>query len=200
MEVQQQSGKRRLGAHTRLRKTQRRNIFAGGAPLGGEAGAQASAIPPGDAKLREFVADLYAAMSMMRLLRQEIAATLSLTSAEYSVLLAVWYLERENEMTVRAIADHLHVAAAYVTSEITRLVKNGLLTKKPDKLDRRAVGVRLTKAARELLSQLEPMLREINRPLFNGLSVRDLATVHRFLQGIIEHGHEAIKTAERFQS
>jgi DNA-binding MarR family transcriptional regulator len=189
-----------LGARTKSRKNPRRNVFSDGAPLGGEALAQASAIPPGDAKLREFVADLYAAMSVMRLLRQEIASTLSLTSAEYSVLLAVWYLERENEMTVRAIADHLHVAAAYVTSEITRLVKNGLLTKKPDKLDRRAVGVRLTKAARDLLSELEPMLREINRPLFNGLSVRDLATVHRFLQGIIEHGHEAIKTAKGFQS
>ncbi len=199
MKVRPQSGKR-LGARTRSRKKPRRNVIPDGAPLREETRAKASGIPPGDAKLREFVADLYAAMSMMRLLRQQIASTLSLTSAEYSVLLAVWYLEREDEMTVRAIADHLHVAAAYVTSEITRLVKNGLLTKKPDELDRRAVGVRLTNAGRELLSELEPMLREINRPLFNGLSVRDLATVHRFLQGIIEHGHEAIKAAEGFQS
>jgi DNA-binding MarR family transcriptional regulator len=200
LKVQRKLGKRRLSARTKLKNSSRRITFADSASQRRDARLQANAIPPGDAKLREFVADLYAAMSMMRLLRQEIASTLSLTSAEYSVLLAVWYLERENEMTVRAIADHLHVAAAYVTSEITRLVKNGLLTKKPDKLDRRAVGVRLTKAARDLLSELEPMLREINRPLFNGLSVRDLATVHRFLQGIIEHGHEAIKTAKGFQS
>ena len=31
---------------------------------------------------------------------------------------------------MRAIADHLHVAAAYVTSEVSRLVARGLLTKK----------------------------------------------------------------------
>jgi DNA-binding MarR family transcriptional regulator len=161
---------------------------------------QASAIAPGDAILREFVADLYAAMSMMRLLRQEIASTLALSSAEYSVLLAVWYLERDKEMTVRAIADHLHVAAAYVTSEVGRLVDKGLLTKKPDQSDRRAVGVGLTKAARDMLSALEPMLRQINRPLFTGLSVRDLATVHRFLRAIIEHGHEAIGSARSFRS
>ncbi|MBN8964351.1 MAG: winged helix-turn-helix transcriptional regulator, partial [Rhizobiales bacterium] len=90
------------------------------------AALQVNALPPDDATLREFMADLYAAMSMMRLLRQEIAATLSLSSAEYSVLLAVWYLEREGEMTVRAIANHLHVAAAYVTSEVGRLVDKGL--------------------------------------------------------------------------
>jgi hypothetical protein len=35
------------------------------------------------------MADMYAAMSLMRLLRQEIASALSLSSAEYSVLLAV---------------------------------------------------------------------------------------------------------------
>jgi DNA-binding MarR family transcriptional regulator len=179
-----------------------RQAVAGGAGLSGRGSArlQASAIAPDDARLREFVADLYAAMSMMRLLRQEIASTLSLTAAEYSVLLAVWYLERGKEMTVRAIADHLHVAAAYVTSEINRLVEKGLLAKKPDRLDRRAVGVGLTKSGRDLLAALEPMLREINRPLFTGLSVQDLATVHRFLRGIIEHGREAIAGAQRFRS
>ena len=49
---------------------------------------------PGRLAASRVVADLYAAMAMMRLLRHEIAASLSLTSAEYSVLLAVWYLER----------------------------------------------------------------------------------------------------------
>jgi DNA-binding MarR family transcriptional regulator len=161
---------------------------------------RASEIPPGDTRLREFVADFYAAMSMMRILRQEIASTLSLTSAEYSVLLAVWYLERKKEITVRAIADHLHVAAAYVTSEVSRLVARGLLTKRRDKFDRRAVGVGLTKAARDLLSRLEQILSDINRPLFSGLSFRDLATVHRFLRAVIGNGHDAIRAAQGFES
>lgn len=177
-----------------------RRVVAGTAEPPAKATVQATAIAPDDSRLREFVADLYASMSIMRLLRQEIASSLSLSSAEYSVLLAVWYLEREKEMTVRAIADHLHVAAAYVTSEINRLVQKGLLTKKPDPTDRRAVGVRLTRTARTLLSQLGPMLREINRPLFKGLTFEDLETVHRFCQGIIAHGEEAVRTARSFQS
>jgi len=155
----------------------------------------AGEVPPADTRLREFVADFYAALSLMRILRQEIASTLALTSAEYSVLLAVWYLERKGEMTVRAIADHLHVAAAYVTTEVSRLVAKGFLTKKRDRVDRRAVGVRLTNAARNLLSRLEHVLSDVNRPLFSGLSFQDLAAVHRFLRAIIENGPEAIRTA-----
>lgn len=192
--------KRRARAHVNLRGASRRHVDAEGAFRDLDTNLRASEIPPGDTRLREFVADFYAAISMMRILRQEIASTLSLTSAEYSVLLAVWYLERKKEITVRAIADHLHVAAAYVTSEVSRLVAKGLLTKTRDKLDRRAVSVGLTKRARDLLGRLERILGDINRPLFSGLSFRDLASVHRFLRAIIENGPDAISVAQRFES
>jgi DNA-binding MarR family transcriptional regulator len=164
-------------------------------------GASRSAkdIPVNDAKMRTFIADMYAAMSLLRLLRQEIASTLSLSSAEYSVLLAVWYLERGSDMTLRAIADHLHVAAAYVTAEVGKLVEKGLLTKKPDPLDRRAVAVELTPTSRELLSRLGLMLRDINAPLLAGISVRDLDTVHRFFRGIISRGYDAVNVARGFR-
>jgi MarR family transcriptional regulator, organic hydroperoxide resistance regulator len=161
-------------------------------------GRSAKDIPVDDAKMRTFIADMYAAMSLLRLLRQEIASTLSLSSAEYSVLLAVRYLERGSDMTLRAIADHLHVAAAYVTAEVGRLVDKGLLTKRPDPLDRRAVAVELTAASRELLSRLGPMLRDINDPLLAGISSHDLDTVHRFFRGVISHGYEAISVARGF--
>ena len=152
-----------------------------------------------DAKMRTFIADMYAAMSLLRLLRQEIASVSSLSSAEYSVLLAVWYLERGSDMTLRAIADHLHVAAAYVTAEVARLVDKGLLTKKPNPLDRRALVVGLTAASRELLRRLGPMLHDINAPLFAGISLRNLDTVHRFFRGVISHGDDALSVARSFR-
>jgi DNA-binding MarR family transcriptional regulator len=168
-----------------------------GSPVSG-ASTLADALEPDASELREFIADFYAAMSLMRLLRQEIAAALSLTAAEYSVLLAVWYLQPEGKMTVRAISEHLHVAAAYVTSEITRLVEKGLLTKEPHPSDGRAVGVALTKASRGIFIQLGPMLRAVNAPLFQGINRRDFDTVHRFLSNIIEHGYDAIRVARTY--
>jgi DNA-binding MarR family transcriptional regulator len=170
------------------------------ATRGRRADLQASKLPPDGAVLREFVADLYAAMSVMRLLRQELASSLSLSTAEYSVLLAVWYLEREGKMTVRAIAEHLHVAAAYVTSEVGKLVDKGLLSKRPDPKDRRAVSVRLSKPARRVLTRLAALLRDVNEPLFEGISYRDLLTVHRFLRGIIDHGYDATRVAQGYRA
>jgi DNA-binding MarR family transcriptional regulator len=163
-------------------------------------GRSAQDIPAEDAKLRMFVADMYAAMSLLRLLRQEIASVLSLSSAEYSVLLAVWYLERGSDLTLRAVADHLHVAAAYVTGEVTRLVDKGLLKKTPDPVDRRAVGVELTASAREMLVPLAPMLRDVNASLLAGVSVHELDPVHRFFRAIIANGYDAIDTARRFKA
>ena len=175
--------KRKVRPRVGVRSPQPRRARQAAPLLGkGHQMALVDSLEPDDAALREFIADLYAAMSMMRLLRQEVAAALCLTSAEYSVLLAVWYLEREGEMTVRAISDHLHVAAAYVTSEVARLVGKGLLVKRPHPIDRRAVGVALTKAARDVFRRLGPMLRDINGPLLKGVYYRDLVTVHQFCE------------------
>jgi DNA-binding MarR family transcriptional regulator len=194
---------------TRSRPSARRKVASRAAPKAAtaprqsrdrKAGLRASALPPDDAMLREFMADFHAAMSVMRLLRQEIASTLQLTYAEYSVLLGVWYLEREGTMTVRAIADHLHVAAAHVTAEVGKLVERGLLAKEIDRFDRRAVGVGLTKAARDVFQRLAPMLRDINVHLFAGVYYRELLTVHRFLRSIIEHGYDAIKVSEAYRA
>jgi DNA-binding MarR family transcriptional regulator len=184
-----------------------RSSRAGGAPRRAGRASQsqqsqsrsAQEIPADDAKLRIFMADMYAAMSLMRLLRQQIASALSLSSAEYSVLLAVWYLERGNDLTLRAIADHLHVAAAYVTAEVGRLADKGLLTKRPDPVDRRAISVELTAASRELFAPLAPLLRDVNAPLLAGISLDDLDIVHRFFKGIIANGYEAIGVARSFK-
>ena len=116
--------------------------FAAAKRVRKNAGTPVEQLAPDDQVLREFVADLFAAFSMMRILRQHIARTVDLSSAEFSVLLAVWHLERQGDMTVRAIANHLHVAAAHVTTEIGKLVAAGLLIKTSHPSDKRAIGNR----------------------------------------------------------
>jgi hypothetical protein len=40
------------------------------------------------------------------------------------------------------------------------------------------------------------MLRNVNSPLFTGISYRDLQIVHRFVRNIIEHGYDSIRAAQ----
>jgi DNA-binding MarR family transcriptional regulator len=161
--------------------------------LSRKAGTPADKLAPEDQALREFIADLYAALSIMRLLRGQIGRTLALSSAQFSVLLGVWHLERRGEPTVKAIADHLHVAAAHVTAEIGGLVEAGLLAKSAHPRDKRAVEIALTRKGRELFQRIMPMLREINDHLFAGISYGEIAMVRRFLAGIIAHGPAALR-------
>ena len=159
---------------------------------------RADELPPEDAMLREFMADFHAAFSVMRLLRQHIAAAVSLSSAEWSALLAVWYLERKGEVTVSGVADHMHVAAAYVTSEISKLVERGLLVKTPHPTDGRSAGINLTDAGREVFKLAAPMLRDVNMHLLSGVLHRDLINAHKFIRGIIAHGYDAIGAADTY--
>jgi DNA-binding MarR family transcriptional regulator len=141
--------------------------------------------------MRELIADLYAAVAIMRRLRGQIARTLAVSSAQFSVLLGVWHLQRHGEPTVKAIADHLHVAAAHVTAEIGGLVEAGLLAKSAHPRDRRALEIALTGKAHALFRRTMPMLREINGHLFAGISYGEIAMVRRFLAGIIVNGPAA---------
>src|ERR1700737_3501635 len=117
---------RRIAVQQRSRKrTTGRARPASQLRLSRKASTPADKLAPEDQALREFIADLYAALSIMRLLRGQIGRTLALSSAQFSVLLGVWHLERRGEPTVKAIADHLHVAAAHVTAEIGGLCGGG---------------------------------------------------------------------------
>src|SRR5204862_8190508 len=93
-----------------------------------------------------------------------------------------------------------YVATAYVTPEASRLGAKGLLTKKRDWGARCVLRFGLTKRGRAVLTLLERILGDVNRPLFSGLSFRDLTSVHRFLRAIIENGSDAIRAAQRFES
>jgi DNA-binding MarR family transcriptional regulator len=155
-------------------------------------------LAPDDAVLREFVSDFYAAMSLMRSMRRALAGTVNLTSSEFSVMLAVWYLQRSGDTTVRAIANHLHVAAAHMTAEIGKLVNAGLLDKRPHPTDGRALGIYLTKAGQQMFRRLSPILRNVNDDLFAGINYADMVIVHRFLRRIIAQAPAAVRIAEGY--
>jgi len=153
-------------------------------------------LAPAAAELREFISDFTAAGARMRELRRALAESLGLTVAEHAVLLGLWYCERRAGTTVRALADHMHIAAAHVTAEVNKLEKAGLVEKRPSEADRRAVDLRLSREGRARLDRLEPLLSDVNTALFAGLSLADMRTVHRLFKTVIEQSPQATRIAE----
>lgn len=153
-------------------------------------------LAPDDAGLREFISDFSAAGTLMRQLRQRLAATLDLSVAGHSVMLGLWHCERHGDTSVRNLADHLHVAAAHVTAELGKLARAGLVIKRPSASDGRAVNVQLSPKGHKLLDRLAPLLGEVNLSLFANVRFGDMRTAHRFFRLLIEQAPQAIRVAD----
>lgn len=139
-----------------------------------------------DDNFREFMVLLYAMSSRLQTLRRHIAKALSISAAEFGVLMAIAHLEKDSEVKIREIADHLHIAAAHVTAKVGLLEKQGLVSKTADSKDARAVSVQLTPAALDRLNQIAPSLRKINDTLFQGLSRGEFLIVSEFMCRFID--------------
>lgn len=157
-------------------------------------GVEALLVAGNDQAFRDFVADLFAAASGMLAVRRGLGKATGLTGSEIAMLLAIRRLQGETaSVGVRAIAEHLHVAGPHVTAEIGKLVEAGLVEKRTDKADNRAVDIRLTTEGRQALRRLTPLVRAANDVLFAGMTETEMAHVHRFLRRIVATSAEAVR-------
>ena len=130
-----------------------------------------------DAAFRQMVHDLLAFSARLEEVRSRFGSYIGLTGIQYTILISVRYLEGREGVGVRAVADHLTLSGAFVTIETTKLVKLGLLEKRPNTQDRRRVLLNVSPRGRDLLDQLAPVQREINDVLFESLDARSFASI-----------------------
>jgi DNA-binding MarR family transcriptional regulator len=152
-----------------------------------------------DLKFRELIADLFAAAAGMLALRRALATSVGLSAAEYAILLATWHLQKKGPVGINTLAGQLHVAAANVTAEVGKLVKKGILDKRPHPRDTRAVLIQLTAKGNAILSELTPLLRRINDRLFSGVTANGIEAVASFLHHIADETPNSIRLAKSFK-
>jgi DNA-binding MarR family transcriptional regulator len=128
----------------------------------------------------------------MQSLRRALAKSVGLSAAEFSVLLATWYLQRRGPVGITAIARHLHVASAHVTAEVGNLVSANLIKKTQDSKDTRAVILMMSKQGEEVLAELAPLLRRINDRLFSGNTANATNVVAKFLKHVADESTNSV--------
>ncbi len=160
-------------------------------------GVEALLVAGNDAAFRDFVADLFAAASGMQAVRRALGKATGLTGSEIAMLLAIRRLSVAGSVGVRALAEHLHVAGPHVTAETAKLVEAGLVEKRADPSDNRAVDIRLTQEGRRALRRLTPLVRAANDVLFAGMGNTEMAHVHRFLRRIVATSSAATSAVDK---
>ena len=138
-----------------------------------------------DTEFRDFIADLFAISAGMQSLRRAIARRLGLGGTELGILLSVGRLAPQGAVNVRQVAEHLHVAATHITTEVNTLVAKGLLEKQVSEQDNRAVELSIAPAGADLLASISPNLQMINEALFDHPSPEAIGEQRRFFKRLL---------------
>ena len=145
-----------------------------------------------DAKFRSFVHNFLAFSSRLIAIRAGFGAYLRLTGTSYTTLIAVAYLEGKNGVGINEVAEHLHLSGAFVTIEVTKLVKAGLIRKRPNPADRRRVLLTVSASGRQLLDKLSAVQAPVNDKLFGTLSAKEAQVLADVLPKLVDTSDQAL--------
>ncbi len=146
----------------------------------------------GDIEFRRLIVRLLEVEERLRHARAYLGRQVGLTGPQYSLLMAVAYLQGGTGIAVRALARELRVTSAFVTGESRRLIARGLVGKRRNPHDSRSTLVTVTPAGRRAIERLVPEVRAVNDLFFARLRRPDFRHAQRFLEQLLEGSQQAL--------
>ena len=108
----------------------------------------------------------------------------NVTPQQWAVLAVI--AAEEEPMTLAAVARRLAVSKQNMTGMMTRLEQLALVERAEDPEDLRSAKVRLTRRGRSIIDRLTPAYESWRESLGNEIGARDLQTVARAVNRLIE--------------
>lgn len=124
--------------------------------------------------------------------RNGLGESIGLSGPAYSILIAIDHLSRHGQIGVSAVSSHLHLSGAFVTIEVNKLIKSGLVEKRPDPSDGRRVILKISVRGSALLSSLTALQQEVNDTIFGGLSEEEFKQLSLIMSKLVKGVDEAL--------
>jgi DNA-binding MarR family transcriptional regulator len=150
-----------------------------------------------DLDFRQTVYLMVLAFGRLLACREAFGRALGLTGSQFAVLIGTAYQQGQDGVSIRALAQHIQLASTHVTTEVGRLIRLGLLTKRTNSRDRRGVLVRLSSKGEAALLDLAPFLRHINDILFRDISRTNFDAVSEVLTRFVVNSEQALAEIRR---
>lgn len=144
-----------------------------------------------DVAFRKMLYDVGHMKTLLEESRSRIAASHGLTSPQYNVLMSISEKQGDNGVTVKDIAEHLHVSGPFITSQVQQLENKGLVIRRKNPDDGRSVLLKLSQEGAKLRAQLLPRLREFNNLLFGKIPREDFEGLCRSIIKVIDNWEDA---------
>ncbi len=132
--------------------------------------------------------------------REAFGRSLDLTGSQFAVLIGTAYQQKTNGVTIRTLADHVMLAPTHVTTEVGRLIRKGLLVKRPNEEDGRSVLVSLSPRGETALVELTPFLRRVNDLLFQDVSRSNFEMMSKFFRAFSLNTDRAMEEIRRTEA
>jgi DNA-binding MarR family transcriptional regulator len=110
---------------------------------------------------------------------------LGLTGIAYTTLISIAHLQGRTGIGINAIAEHLHLSGAFITTEVAKLVRAGYVSKRTNAKDKRRVLLTVTAAGRKLLADLVRVQAPTNDALFDCLSADEFVQLKGIMARLV---------------
>jgi DNA-binding MarR family transcriptional regulator len=151
-----------------------------------------------DDQFRQMVHDALGFSARLQEIRNKFGEIIGLSGPAYTILIAIEHLERDGDVGVSRVSEHLHLSGAFVTIEVGKLVKGGLVDKVGHPEDGRRVILSVTPKARVMLDDLADIQRPINDTIFDALDPASFPVFASTISALVAGTEEALALINLF--
>ena len=145
-----------------------------------------------DSAYRQFVQDCLAFSARLLSVRDGYARIMGVTGAQYMIMISIAHLGKKGDVSVSDIASHLHQSNSFVTNETNKLVKEGLVEKQKDEIDRRRTKLFVTPEGWQRFEQLSSIQPEVNNIHFGCLTSKTFDQIREIMPQLITSTDRAL--------
>ena len=145
-----------------------------------------------DVEFRQFVHDALAFSVRLLAVREGYGKIMGITGPQYTILISVVHLSRQGTVSVSQISKHLHLSGSFVTSETKKMVKEKLIRKTGNPLDKRSIDIEVTDDGRRRLAELASIQAEVNDVHFSPLTRKSFRLMKDVLPLLVDSTDEAL--------
>lgn len=145
-----------------------------------------------DTEFRKLVHDSLAFAARLVAIRDGYGSIMGITGPQYTILISIAHLNRSGDVSVSSVAEHLHLSGSFVTNEIGKLIRLGLVEKTQDANDRRRVLLTVSPRGWERFQELAAIQSRVNDVHFSCLSREDFVQLRRIMSELVDCTDQAL--------
>lgn len=146
-----------------------------------------------DREFRRLIYDLIGLFNLMRRNGDQFARYIGRNNAQYHVMVII---AETPDATVSQIAQLMNVTSQFVTIEVGKLIKDGIVVKRHNETDGRSSFLNLTPKGRNLLRELGPLRCRANDMHFRSLTEDRARILREIIHTLTVDGRSALHYLE----